>query len=83
MSAHVQLKREVYGCVTDTDDVNAIIDRCALNSVDKQILTMLLAEHRDEGFVADTLGYSCRQLQRRFAAALPTFASVAKRRGYM
>ena len=83
MSDHVQLKREVYGRVTDTDNVKAIIARCALNSVDKQILTMVLADRRDEGFVADTLGYSYSQVKRRFAAVLPTFVSVAKRMGYM
>lgn len=81
MSAHVQLKREIYGHITDADGVKAIIARCALKSVDKQILTMVLAERHDEGFVADTLGYSYSQVKRRFAAALPIFVSVARQMG--
>ena len=83
MSAHIELKREIYKRITDTDDMKAIIARCALKSVDKQILAMILADRHDEGFVADTLGYSYSQVKRRFATVLPTFVSVAKRMGYL
>jgi hypothetical protein len=44
---------------------------------------MVLADRHDEGFVADTLGYSYSQVKRRFATALPTFAAQARRMGYL
>jgi AraC-like DNA-binding protein len=79
MSDHVDKKRLVRRYITDSDDVKLIIDRCALKSVDKQILAMILIDRHDEGFVADTLGYSYSQVKRRFAAALDTFVSVAQK----
>ena len=79
MSDHVDMKRLVRRYITDSDDMAAIIARCTLKSVDKQILTMVLIDRHDEGFVADTLGYSYSQVKRRFAAALTVFVSVAKR----
>lgn len=79
MSVHVDNKRLIAKYMTDSDDIKAVIARCTLKSVDKQILTMILADRHDEGFVADTLGYSYSQIKRRFAAALPVFISVAQR----
>ena len=78
MSEHVDMKRLVRRYITDSDDVKLIIDRCTLKSVDKQILAMVLIDCHDEGFVADTLGYSYSQIKRRFAAALTVFVSVAQ-----
>ena len=79
MSDHIDNKRLVRRYITDSDDVKLIIERCTLKSVDKQILTMILIDRHDEGFVADTLGYSYSQVKRRFAAALDAFVSVAHR----
>ena len=79
MSDHIDNKRLVRRYITDSDDVKLIIERCTLKSVDKQILTMILIDRHDEGFVADTLGYSYSQVKRRFAAALDAFVSVAQR----
>ena len=79
MSDHVDKKRLVRRYITDSDDMAAIIARCTLKSVDKQILTMILIDHHDEGFIADTLGYSCSQIKRRFADALEVFVSVARK----
>ena len=83
MSAHVDSKRLIARYMTDSDDIKVVIARCALKSVDKQILTMILADRHDEGFVADTLGYSYSQIKRRFAAALPVFTSVAHKYRYI
>ena len=78
MSEHVDNKRLVNKHITDSEDIKLIISRCALKAVDKQILTMILAEKNDEGFVADTLGYSYSRLKWRFSKALPVFVSVAR-----
>ncbi|MBQ8551733.1 MAG: hypothetical protein IJ428_02845 [Clostridia bacterium] len=83
MSEHIDKKRIVRRYITDNEDIQHIIDRCALKTVDKKILVMVLSEKHDEGYIADTLGYSYSQIKRRFAAALDIFTSVAKRLHYI
>ena len=83
MSIHIDEKKLVKRYMTDKEDIRTIAERCALKDDDKKILYMVLAECRDERYVADMLGYSYSQIKRRFSAALPIFISVARKYNYI
>ncbi len=76
-TAHIRRKNAVIDRVCDTEDKRLIISRCALREVDKRILTMLLIERRDRGYVADMLGYDVSQVTRHYQKALAAFEDVA------
>ena len=61
----------------DSEDIAIVISRCPLKQVDKQILTMILIEDHDVGFVGSTTGYCDSRVKARFAAALEVFCAVA------
>ena len=78
-TAHIRRKRAAIETVCDEEDNRLIISRCALKDIDKRILTMILIERHDRGFVADTLGYDISTITRHLQKALTVFEAVAKK----
>lgn len=78
-TAHIRRKRAAIEMVCDEEDKRLIISRCTLKDIDKRILTMILIERHDRGFVADTLGYDISTVTRHLQQALTAFETVAKK----
>lgn len=78
-TAHIRRKRAAIEMVCDEEDKMLIISRCTLKDIDKRILTMILIERHDRGFVADTLGYDISTVTRHLQQALTVFEAVAKK----
>lgn len=78
-TAHIRRKRAAIEMVCDEEDKRLIISRCTLKDIDKRILTMILIERHDRGFVADTLGYDISTITRHLQQALTVFEAVAKK----
>lgn len=78
-TAHIRRKRAAIETVCDEEDKRLIISRCTLKDIDKRILTMILIERHDRGFVADTLGYDISTITRHLQKALTVFEAVAKK----
>lgn len=78
-TAHIRRKRAAIEMVCDEEDKRLIISRCTLKDIDKRILTMILIERHDRGFVADTLGYDISTVTRHLQQALTVFEAVAKK----
>ena len=78
-TAHIRRKCAAIETVCDEEDKRLIISRCTLKDIDKRILTMILIERHDRGFVADTLGYDISTITRHLQQALTVFEAVAKK----
>lgn len=80
MTEHVRRKHYVAEQIGDEDDRRALIAKCAVDDVDKQILSMRYIKHQDFGYIADTLGLSYSAVIRRHAKALRILQGIAQNR---
>lgn len=80
MTEHVRRKHDFSDTVGDTEERRALIAKCAVDDVDKQILSMRYIRHQDFGFIADTLGLSYSAVVRRHSKALRVLQSIAQNR---
>lgn len=77
---HINRKHQIEAAKKrglDSEDIAFVISRCPLKEVDKQILTMILIEDHDVGFVGWKTGYCDSRVKARFSAALEVFCAVA------
>lgn len=80
MTEHVRRKHYIIDGIDDEDDRRALIAKCAVSKIDKQILYMHYVEGHDFGFIADTLGISYSTAIQHHKKALIVLQRIAKRR---
>lgn len=80
MTEHVRRKHEFSDAINDEETRRALIQRCAVDDTDKQILSMHYVKHQDFGFIADTLGLSYSAVVRRHSKALRVLQQLARER---
>ena len=79
MTDHLRNKQLLDG-IASVDGRRELIAQCALDDIDRQILTMRYIRHQDFGFIADTLGLSYPAVIKRHKKALALVQSLARER---
>lgn len=69
MTSHIATCRKLRD-VPLVADFEAILDKCTLSDIDKQILRMHYIQRYDFRLIGDTLGYSERTIKARHKSAL-------------
>ena len=79
MTEHIR-RKHLFDDIPDTEERRNLISRCALDDIDKKIITMRYIKHQDFGFIADTLGLSYPAVIKRHRKALVLLQTLARDR---
>ena len=74
-SEHIEHKHKAQS-VSRRSDLLAAISEANLDEVDQKILTLHYVQGKPFGYIADTLGYSERQIVRRHKTALTKIIAI-------
>lgn len=74
-SEHIEHKHKAQS-VSRRSDLLTAISEANLDDTDRQILTMFYVQGKPFGYIADTLGYSQRQIVRRHKTALTKIIAI-------
>lgn len=75
MSDHID-RVHLINSIGDINRRRQLIERCALDDIDTEIITLRLLKHKSFDYIADTVGLSRSQTGRRYKKSLQLLGAI-------